>query len=149
MLISSVARNLLGGRTKEGPGNGGPQRSQRGWVGRGGHSPYQDSPKIHVNKNNPNSFIFLPRTLLWVGWGVTAVIEGSRMPPPQDECPLPNKFLATPMVSKRGPAVECRLGSEVGTHAGHRKYSTVRSPVIHCVPKKGSHQTLGSNFVKS
>jgi len=31
----------------------------------------------------------------------------------------------------------------------HNNYAIARIGYIHCVPKKGSHQTLGSNFVIS
>jgi len=61
-----------------------------------GQYPLQRCPKnTFLTKNAPNFFIFLPGTLLR---RLTAAIQGSGVPPPQEECLFQDKlFMATPV----------------------------------------------------
>jgi len=66
-------------------------------VAEGGNSPLSPRcAKIHFNKMGEILY-FLPKTLLG---GLTAAIHGSGGAPSEEECPLKDKFLATPVCLK-------------------------------------------------
>jgi len=64
---------------------------------RGAIAPPKIPQKYVFNKKKLRQmFIFLPRSLLG---RLTVAIQGVRSVPPQEECPLKDKFLDTPMVN--------------------------------------------------
>ena len=80
-------------------------------------SPPKMSPKYIFNKIWRQTYYFLSRTLLGM---LTVAIQGPRVPP-QEQCPLQDKFLATPMLFSGFSSITfCFLSSS--TCGGGRQY---------------------------